>query len=163
MNYEFSLDKKTGLLILGCCVLAAILLLAAGFLIGINSVEHSVAATLPPPKSQPNPKAAAAAGQTPAQTAPEPGTQAAAMAATAPTYCVQFGSFLNKANAGALVKQLKKAGIPAAVSAYTDVNAKTWYVVRSGSYGSLEEAAGAARDLRKQSGLSALVRNAGVL
>lgn len=167
MNYEFSLDKKTGLLVVGCCVLAAILLLTAGFLIGISTPSgRHVAATsqsLATPATQLSATNTAQPAQPESNSANAQPAAATAMPAAAPTFCIQFGSFLNQANAGALVKQLKKAGITATLSPFEDDAAKTWYVVRSGSYSSMDDAAQAAQGLRKQLGLSALVRRSGIL
>jgi len=167
MNYEFSLDKKTGLLVIGCCVLASILLLTAGFLIGISTTTaRSVTAapqSLAPAPTQPS--AVDTSHSTPAGNgaAGSPSAPAAALPAAAPTFCIQFGSFLVKKNADALVKQLKKSGVVATTSPFEDDAARTWYVVRSGSYSSMDDAAQAAQDLRKQLGLSALVRRTGIL
>ena len=61
------------------------------------------------------------------------------------------------------MKTLKKAGVTATVVVFADTNGQPWYVVRSGSYAVMDEAAQSAASLRAQQNISVLVRRTGVL
>ena len=47
MNLEFSIDKKTGAAIAACVVLASVLLVLAGYLLGAGSGAPASSAALP--------------------------------------------------------------------------------------------------------------------
>ncbi len=170
MNLEFSIDKKTGAAIAACVVLASVLLVLAGFLLGAGTAARTPlpTATAPAsaalPSAQPQAASAAASAsqrESLASAAPQPSTQPQPSAP--PEYCLQFGSFRDKKNAQALVKTLKKAGVTATVVVFADTSGQPWYVVRSGSYAVMDEAAQSAASLRAQQKISVLVRRVGVL
>ncbi len=179
MNLEFSIDKKTGAAIAACVVLASVLLVLAGYLLGAGSGAPASSAALPavsipgaPPAAKsasspthPAATASAASAQTALSGASSSDTSqtGASQPAAPPQYCLQFGSFRDKKNAQALVKTLKKAGVTATVVVFADTNGQPWYVVRSGSYAAIDEASQSAASLRAQQNISVLVRRTGVL
>ena len=170
MNLEFSIDKKTGAAIAACVVLASVLLVLAGYLLGAGSGARTPLPTTAVAASAAQPSApslaAGAAASAPqsdstASAAAQPSTQPQPSAP--PEYCLQFGSFRDKKNAQTLVKTLKKSGVTATVVVFADTNGQPWYVVRSGSYAAIDAAAQSAASLRAQQKISVLVRRAGVL
>jgi len=181
MNLEFSIDKKTGAAIAACVVLASVLLVLAGYLLGAGSGAPATSAASPassipsapsadksgPTPTHPATSASAASAQTATNDAGAASLGAspadASQPAAPPEYCLQFGSFRDKKNAQALVKTLKKAGVTVTVVVFADTNGQPWYVVRSGSYAVMDEAAQSAASLRAQQNISVLVRRTGVL
>jgi septal ring-binding cell division protein DamX len=177
MNLEFSIDKKTGAAIAACVVLASVLLVLAGYLLGASSalpasVASAVPAVTPAQKAQPRPGAnpanaapsAAGAADAASDADAAPAQTAAAGQPPAPShYCLQFGSFRDKKNAQTLVKTLKKTGVTATVVVFSGANGQPWYVVRSGDFDSIDAASASAASMRSSQNLAVLVRRTGRL
>jgi len=161
MNYEFSFDKRTAFIVLGCLFLSGALLVFAGFLVGAGSqnaadtksalARNAVTSTVSSVQKNITPQDSASSKIS--------SNSPTLQVATGPrNFCLQYGSFQDKKNAGGLIKTLKKDGITAKVSVFVDENAKTWYVVRSGSYSSIDAAAKSASAIKKKISVSVLVR-----
>ncbi|MGH9466910.1 MAG: SPOR domain-containing protein, partial [Terriglobales bacterium] len=75
-----------------------------------------------------------------------------------PEFDLQLGAFQDAANATRLAASLKAQGCTAQIMQFTDANHHIWNVVRIGPFATLEDAAQAAAQLRRNEGLMALVR-----
>jgi cell division protein FtsN len=179
MNYDFSFDRKSGLLTLACLGLTAVLLLIAGFLAGTRYAGFSQAASFDKPVSSPPAIPLKIAGKS----SKMPGTTASSSLDKAPTqtsspgrtalpenarsnvkpdseYALQFGAFHDRAKAEALVKELKDEGTIATVFSAMDLTGAEWFTVRSGHYSSVEEATQAAVKARRADQTTPIVRPA---
>ena len=72
-------------------------------------------------------------------------------------FSVQVGAFLNARNAHRLADKLREKGYGAYVFDVDDAAGKTWYAVRVDDYGDMKTALGAARKVREDEDLPALV------
>jgi hypothetical protein len=79
------------------------------------------------------------------------------------SYTVQVGTYLEEGDAQRVARELENKGYTPKVISGLDAEARTWYAVRIGSYGSAREAGTAASNFSKQEGLKAAVRPAGSL
>jgi cell division protein FtsN len=79
-----------------------------------------------------------------------------------PKYCLQFGTFQDKANADTKVKSLKEAGITAEVLSTHDFAGRSWFAVRTGSYDGLIAATNAAHAMSDRTGDYVIVRYSGL-
>lgn len=73
-------------------------------------------------------------------------------------YCVQFGSYQDKTTADQRVKDLAAKQIVAEEEVRQDHYQQSWFVVRMGSYDTLDEASQAAEGLRSRLNQPVLVR-----
>jgi len=186
MSYDLSFDRKTAILLATCTSAAVLLLVAAGFLLGMQyrRATHPtspVPAKTPasPAATEPPPTVAAAslvgastssvakpdnAPSVPADPPVAPSVAPASLNAKAPAvvgYSLQFGAFREEANADAMIKQLKEKDVKAAVVPREDAAGDTWYTVRFGDYPTLAAASAAAVPLRISTRQSVFVRPAG--
>jgi cell division protein FtsN len=79
------------------------------------------------------------------------------------SYTVQVGAYLEEGEAQRVARELENKGYTPKVISGLDAEARTWYAVRIGSYGSAREAGTAASNFSKQEGLRVAVRPAGSL
>ncbi|HEV7893155.1 MAG TPA: SPOR domain-containing protein [Pyrinomonadaceae bacterium] len=79
------------------------------------------------------------------------------------SYTVQVGAYLQEGEAQRIARELENKGYTPKVISGLDAEARTWYAVRIGSYGSAREAGTAASNFSKQEGLKVAVRPAGSL
>lgn len=79
------------------------------------------------------------------------------------SYTVQVGAYLQEGDAQRVARDLENKGYTPKVISGLDAEARTWYAVRIGSYGSAREAGTAASNFSKQEGLKVAVRPAGSL
>ncbi len=150
MPYDLTFDKRSATLLAACGALIAILLVAAGFLIGSRH-------TTPPPATpalNPKPPASSPTPATPKEATPAPPLKPP----TEAQFTLQFGAFQDQPNAQAKVKQLKEKGVTATIFPTHDIAGRTFYAVRSGSYPNASSAATAARDLQRTTQEQIIVR-----
>jgi cell division protein FtsN len=193
MSYDLSFSRKSGTLLGVCAVVIAALLVAAGFLLGIRYGLQSprnealpfpvdTSSSSPAPK-QGDPMAQAKAFSQPVVPVPSASSPGAvskvdSVPASAPShtpiptspakppntaFVLQFGAFREKANADALLKELKDEGVPATIFTAKDQAGRNWYAVRSGAYATMTEASAAVRALSGNTRQSILVRPAHTL
>lgn len=186
MNYDLSFDRKTAILLAICTAAAAVLLVVAGFLLG---VQHQRAAITTSVVSAKTPHAAAAEKLQPSvPTAPTPVATSTPSPIEPPEvpggssnvqsdpisipasksrsaemspikgYILQFGAFREEANAEAIIKQLKEKNVNADIFPRKDSAGTTWYTVRFGNYPTLSAASSAAESLRVTTQQSILIR-----
>lgn len=168
MSYEFSFNKQTGSIMLGCIFVAGALLLFAGFLVGRESQNGARNQAIPAVNAPVMARNAGAKRNTEItrNTSSEssvPQSESDRMQTTPDvsgqhSYCLQYGSFQKKKNAENTIKGLKKNGIVAKIFVFVDSNSATWYAVRSGSYPSIDQAAESASKIAKETNMSVLVR-----
>jgi septal ring-binding cell division protein DamX len=191
MNYDLSFDRKTAALLAICTTAAAILLVVAGFLLGVQhqrptTPASAVSAKMPHDpvveKLQPSEPTAPAlvAKSTPLPTEPleAPGNLSNAQpdpiaipvskskGAEIPSvkgYILQFGAFREEANAETIIKQLKEKKVNADIFPRKDSAGTTWYTVRFGNYPTLLAASSAAASLRVATQQSILIRPSNTL
>lgn len=89
--------------------------------------------------------------------------ESGAGARTSSSYTVQVGAYLQEGDAQRVARELENKGYTPKVISGLDAEARTWYAVRIGSYGSAREAGTAASNFSKQEGLKVAVRPAGSL
>jgi cell division protein FtsN len=165
MSYNFSFEKKNVVLLTACILLIAMLLVSAGYLLGIQhssphasiskpepvlpvlppAVEKSAMPTPPPAKPldvSPEPSSAASAGDL---SADEPSPAPSRKSHPSPQFSLQIGAFHSKGNAEARVKILKEHGVAATIMSTKDAAGATWFAVRAGTYSDLPSATKAAR------------------
>jgi DedD protein len=173
MSYDLSFDKRSATLLAACGAAIALLLVAAGVLIGIRHNPAPIESAPSIPAAVPTPAAARDQAQTsgaaPKPSAPvapspfvtpaiPPASASDARPAASPDFTLQLGAFKEQANAQGKVKDLKEKGVTANVVSVQDIAGVTWYAVRSGSYANVSEASAAARDLRRSSQEQVIVR-----
>ncbi|MFH2059619.1 MAG: tetratricopeptide repeat protein [Pseudomonadota bacterium] len=76
-------------------------------------------------------------------------------------YTLQVGAFQNQANAEKIKNQILKKGFDSRILVLTDKKDRTWYIVRSGSYISREDAKQAMAPLKQKMGIDSIVRPKG--
>ena len=89
--------------------------------------------------------------------------QTADARASSSSYSVQVGAYLEENEARRVAQELENKGYTPKVFSGSDAEARTWYAVRIGAYGSAREAGTAASNFAKQEGLKVAVRPAGSL
>jgi septal ring-binding cell division protein DamX len=157
MSYDLSFDKRSAVLLGACGALIAILLVAAGVLIGIR--HPSPALPTPAPNRNPDRTSSPIPSTAPAAIV-EPQLPSAPLSKspTQDNFVLQFGAFKDQANAQARVKALKEKSVTAAVFPIQDSAGRTFYTVRSGSYANASDAAAAARDLQRSTQEQVIIR-----
>jgi cell division protein FtsN len=178
MSYDFSFEKKNTVLLAACILLIAMLLVSAGYLLGIQhssphasiskpelvlpvpppAVEKPVIPTPPakPLEVSPEPSSAANAGDLPAdEPSPAPNRKS-----HPPQFSLQIGAFHSKGNAEARVKALKEHGVAATIMSAKDAAGATWFAVRAGTYSDLPSATKAARAMSAATSEFVIVRPA---
>jgi cell division protein FtsN len=188
MNYDLSFDRKTAALLAICTAAAVILLVVAGFLLGVQHQRTTVPtsglsakmphtptveklqppaptpSTLPAPSSLATMKPSASLGGS-SSTLPDPLAIPISTSKSSNTemprvkgYILQFGAFRKKDNAETIMKQLKDTKVNAEISPRKDAAGTTWYTVRFGNYPTLSAASSAAASLRATTQQSILIR-----
>jgi len=76
-------------------------------------------------------------------------------------FALQAGAFLNQANANKMNAKLLSKGFDSRVLILDDSKDRTWYLVRSGSYASREEAQKALLPLKESLGVKPMIRPVG--
>ena len=164
MSYDFSFEKKYAVLLAACVFVIAMLLVWAGYLLGVQHIAPQ--ASIPKPESapllQPTTEKLVSPPPAPAKST-DVGTEPATVAGTSdvsneqpppalnrkspssPQFSLQIGAFHSKANAEARVKTLKDQGVSAMILNSTDAAGITWFAVRTGIYSDLPSATKAAR------------------
>jgi cell division septation protein DedD len=183
MNYDLSFDRKTAALLAICTAAAAVLLVVAGFLLGVQhqraAITSSVGSAKTPAaeKQQPSvpttPTLVATPTPSPVEPPEVPGDSSnvqsdpismpasKSRSAEIPPvkgYILQFGAFREKANAESIIKQLKEQKVNADIFPRKDSAGTTWYTVRFGNYPTLSAASSAAASLRAATQQSILIR-----
>jgi len=74
---------------------------------------------------------------------------------------LQSGAFISRPNADKMKTKLIESGIDAGILIVKDSKGRDWYLVRSGSYASLDEAKKAVVVLKEKTGLEPVIRPAG--
>jgi cell division protein FtsN len=165
MSYDFSFEKKNAVLLAACILLIAMLLVSAGYLLGIQHSSPLTSISKPelvlpvPPPTEEKPVIAPAAPAKPLDVSPEPSSAASAgdlpadepspapsrKSHPSPQFSLQIGAFHSKGNAEARVKTLKEHGVAATIMSAKDAAGATWFAVRAGTYSDLPSATKAAR------------------
>jgi cell division protein FtsN len=180
MSYDFSFEKKNVVLLTACILLIAMLLVSAGYLLGIQrssphasiSKPEPVRPVLPavvetpiiptPAPTKPldvssEPASAASAGDLPAdEPSPAPNRKSHPPA----QFSLQIGAFHSKGNAEARVKALKEHGVAATIMNTKDTSGTTWFAVRAGTYSDLPSATKAAQTMSAATSEFVIVRPA---
>jgi cell division protein FtsN len=179
MSYDFSFEKKNTVLLTACIFLIAMLLVSAGYLLGIqHSSPHASISkpepvlpmlpptvekpVIPPPAPakpldvHPERSSAASAGDLPADEPSAPYRKSH----PPPQFSLQIGAFHSKGNAEARVKALKEHGVAATIMNTKDAAGATWFAVRAGTYSDLPSATKAARAMRAATSEFVIVRPA---
>jgi cell division protein FtsN len=180
MSYDFSFEKKNTVLLTACILLIAMLLVSAGYLLGIqHSSPHASISkpepvlpvlppavekpVIPPPAPakpldvNPEPSSAVIAGDLPAD---EPSPAPNRKSHPPPQFSLQIGAFHSKGNAEARVKALKELGVAATIMNAKDAAGATWFAVRAGTYSDLPSATKAARAMSAATSEFVIVRPA---
>jgi septal ring-binding cell division protein DamX len=179
MSYDFSFEKKNTVLLAACILLIAMLLVSAGYLLGIQhssphasiskpelvlpvpppAVEKSVIPTPPakPLDVSPDSSSAVIAGDLPTD---EPSPAPSHKSHPPPQFSLQIGAFHSKGNAEARVKALKEHGVVATILNTKDAAGATWFAVRAGTYFDLPSATNAARAMSAATSEFVIVRPA---
>jgi cell division protein FtsN len=180
MSYDFSFEKKNTVLLVTCILLIAILLLSAGYLLGIQhssphasisrpepvlpvlapTVEKPVIPPAAPAKLlnvSPEPSSAGNAGDLEAD---EPSPAPNRKSHRQPQFSLQIGAFHSKGNAEAKVKALKEHGVAATIMSTKDAAGTPWFAVRAGTYSDLPSATKAARAMSAATSEFVIVRPA---
>jgi cell division protein FtsN len=180
MSYDFSFEKKNTVLLTACILLIAMLLVSAGYLLGIqHSSPHASISkpepvlpvlppavekpVIPPPAPakpldvNPEPSSAASAGDLPAD---EPSPALRPKSHLPPQFSLQIGAFHSKGNAEQRVKALKEHGVAATIMDAKDPAGATWFAVRAGTYSDLPSATKAARAMSAATSEFVIVRPA---
>jgi cell division protein FtsN len=181
MKYDLSFDRKTASLLAICTAAAAILLIVAGFLLGVQhqratnptSVESAKMAhaptteklqppmPTPPPATMPPPASPSDSSSTQHDPLPISISTSQSKNTEMPRvkgYILQFGAFREEANAESVIKQLKEKSVNADIFPRKDSAGTTWYTVRVGNYPTLSAASSAAVSLRTVTQQSILIR-----
>lgn len=170
MGYKLSFSKKDGIIIVGCLLVAGILIFCGGLLLGLrHSGEIITAPNLARKTSAPKdvylvPQLASSKLST------DDNLHITSVAKrysnltnqNPRSYCLQFGSFYEKDHADRLAKILKGQKVSVQVVRFK-VRNKIWYVVRAGRYSSVDEAATQAAKFKKDINISSLVRRTGTI
>jgi cell division protein FtsN len=178
MSYDFSFEKKNTVLLTACILLIAMLLVSAGYLLGIqHSSPHAsiskpepvlpvLPATvetpvIPTPAKQldvsSKPSSTASAVNLPAD---EPSPSSNRRSHPPPQFSLQIGAFQSKGNAEARVKALKEHGVAATIMNTKDAAGTTWFAVRAGTYSDLPSATEAAQTMSAATSEFVIVRPA---
>jgi septal ring-binding cell division protein DamX len=191
MNYDLSFDRKTAILLATCTAAAAVLLVVAGFLLGVQhqraaittsvvsaKTPHAAAAEKLQPSVPTTPTPVATSTPSPIEPPEVPGSSSnvqpdpisipasKSRSAEIPPvkgYILQFGAFREEANAEAIIKQLKEKNVSADIFPRKDSAGATWYTVRFGNYPTLSAASSAAASLRAATQQSILIRPSNTL
>jgi septal ring-binding cell division protein DamX len=178
MSYDFSFEKKNTVLLAACILLIAMLLISAGYLLGIQhssphasiskpepvlpilapAVEKPVIRPAAPAKLlevSPEPSSAANAGDLQAD---EPSPAPNHKSHPEPQFSLQIGAFHSKGNAEARVKALKEHGVAATIMSTKDAAGAPWFTVRAGTYFDLPSATKAARAMSAATSEFVIVR-----
>jgi cell division protein FtsN len=188
MKYDLSFERKTAALLAICTAVAAILLVVAGFLLGVQHqratnitsvVSEKMPHTPSAEKRQPSTPTALTLPVTPLPATKPPLASSSDSSRTQPEplpilistsqskntkmprvkgYTLQFGAFREEANAETAIKQLKEKSVNADVFPKKDSAGSTWYSVRFGNYPTLSAASSAAASLRTVTKQSILIR-----
>ena len=185
LKYDLSFDRKTAVLLAICTAAAALLLIVAGFLLGVQhqrtaSVVSAKMPNVPGAERLGSPMLAAStllAPSTPPPIKPaeSPGSFSNAQPGSLPIsilasksrgtemppvkgYILQFGAFREELNAESMIKQLKEKNVSADIFPRKDSGGTTWYTVRFGNYPTLSAASSAAVSLRAAAQQSILIR-----
>lgn len=167
MSYDFSFTPKTWIALLCCSAGLLVVTFFSGLLVGRLHAPQVINPSQQ--KSFAGGKVASSsksAGNTPAQAklaAPESVAAKAATKSDAPErdiqrYCLQFGSYQDKTIADQRVKDLAAKQIAANEEVRQDHYQQSWFVVRMGSYDTLDEASQAAEGFRSRLNQPVLVR-----
>jgi cell division protein FtsN len=180
MSYDFSFEKKNAALFAACVLLIAMLLVSAGYLLGIRRNSTSPSASrpepihpvqlpivekpsIPPPPTLPklaaSPEASSTASAPTLQT-DEPSLDSSHKSHLSPQFSLQIGAFHSKGNAEAKVKTLKDQGIAATIMSTKDAVGTTWFAVRVGTYSDLPSATKAAQAMSAATSEFVIVRPA---
>jgi cell division protein FtsN len=179
MSYDFSFEKKNAVLLAACVFVIAILLVWAGYLLGIQhiapqaSIPNPEPAPLLPPAMEkpvsppPSPAKSIDLGTEPVPVASasyvsneQPAPALNRKSPSSPQFSLQIGAFHSKANAEARVKTLKDQGVSATIMNTTDAAGITWFAVRAGTYPDLPSATKAARAMSAATNDFVIVRPA---
>lgn len=120
---------------------------------GVAAIDTPAAAPPAPATASPKPEPAKPAPPKPEPPKPEP---AAPMAASLPQpaaggrFLAQFGSYAERSNAEALVRDLAKAGVPATLETLPGTSGRTLHRVRSKPYATRAEADAARLSAQRQ-------------
>jgi len=188
MKYDLSFDRKTAALLTICTAAAALLLVVAGFLLGVQhqqaTIPTSVVSAKMPHAStaetlkSPTPTASTILATPPPAPMQPLGSQGSfssvqpdplpisipasksrsAQMTPVKGYILQFGAFREEVNAEAIIKQLKDKDVSANIFPRKDSAGTTWYTVRFGNYPTLSAASSAAASLRMATQQSVLIR-----
>jgi cell division protein FtsN len=188
MKYDLSFDRKTAALLAICTAVAVILLIVAGFLLGVQyqratnttsvvsaKMAHAPTAeklqpptptpstlpATPPPATTPPPASSSASSSTQPDPLPISISTSQSKNTEMPRvkgYILQFGAFREEANAESVIKQLKEKSVNADIFPRKDSAGSTWYTVRIGNYPTLSAASSAAASLRTATQQSILIR-----
>jgi cell division protein FtsN len=177
MSYDFSFEKKNAVLLAACVFVIAMLLVWAGYLLGIQHIapQASISKPEPPHLLQPTMEKPVSVPSSPAELIdidPVPVTNAGdvsnkrpsptanSKSPSAPQFSLQIGAFHSKANAEARVKALKNQGVLATIMNTRDAAGLTWFAVRAGTYLDLPSATKAARAMSAATSDFVIVRPA---
>lgn len=179
MSYDFSFGKKNAVLLAACVCVIAMLLVWAGYLLGIQHIatQASIPKPEPTPLLQPTTEKPVSPPPAPAKSI-DVGTDPVPVASSggvsneqpspalnrtspsSPQFSLQIGAFHSKANAEARVKTLKDQGVSATILNTTDAAGITWFAVRAGTYTDLPSATKAARTMSATTSDFVIVRPA---
>lgn len=179
MSYDFSFEKKNAVLLAACVSVIAMLLVWAGYLLGIQHIapQASIPKPEPAPLLQPTMEKPVSPPPAPAKsidvgtdpvTIPsagdvsneQPSPALNRKSPSSPQFSLQIGAFHSKANAEARVKTLKDQGVSATILNATDAAGITWFAVRAGTYPDLSSATKAARAMSATTSDFVIVRPA---
>jgi septal ring-binding cell division protein DamX len=176
MSYDFSFEKKNAVLLAACVFVIAMLLVWAGYLLGIQHIAPQASIPTPEPSpllmEKPVSPPPAATKSIDISTEPVPVASPANVSneqpapahnrksSSTPQFSLQIGAFHSKANAEARVKTLKDQGVSATIMNKTDDAGITWFAVRAGTYPDLPSATKAARAMSAATSDFVIVRPA---
>lgn len=126
-----------------------------------KSIAASLAKSQTAPKTEPKPETVAKPAGKSTKNKTTTVTAKPKPSAATPLYTIQIGAFLNGTNAERMQKKLTDNGFDAKLIIKQGKNNKTWNIVRSGSYSSLQEAETAKKALEEKMKLKAVVRKTG--
>ncbi|RZU29767.1 SPOR domain-containing protein [Edaphobacter modestus] len=178
MSYDFSFEKKNAVILTSCVLLIAVLLVLAGFLLGIRSSSSNASASKPQPvppvqarsveKPNPLPSPPTPLDVSPSEPLPasaplqieKPSPDHSHKSHPSPQFSLQIGAFRSKQNAEARVKILKDQGVAATIMSIRDALGTTWFAVRTGAYSDLPSATKAAQAMSATTNEFVIVRPA---
>lgn len=179
MSYDFSFERKNAVILISCVLLIAVLLVVAGFLLGIRSTSSNASTSnqrpVPPLQaptvekpsspspSPPSPLDVSSSTPLPASAAlqiEKPSPDHSHKSHPSPQFSLQIGAFHSKQNAEARVKILKDQGVAATIMSIRDALGTTWFAVRTGAYSDLPSATKAAQAMSAATSEYVIVRPA---